>query len=108
VRIPDWYALLLLGLAAYRVWRILGLDDVLDKPRRWLVRLPDYWQPDGGGDLPDEYREHLAKFIQCPWCLGFWVALGWWGAWQVEGRWTLIVAAPFAIATVVGELGKFD
>lgn len=44
--------------AAYRVWRLIGYDDVSAAARyRWL--------PEGS------WSEAL---VECPWCLGSWVA----------------------------------
>ena len=82
---PNWYALILLALAAFRVWRLLAIDTVLDGPRE---RLPQSW----------------AWFISCPWCLGFWVSLSWWAGYQLWPHAALIVAVPFAVSTLVGLL----
>jgi Protein of unknown function (DUF1360) len=81
----DWYALILLALAAFRVWRLLAVDMVLDGPRE---RLPKSW----------------AWFVDCPWCLGFWVSLGWWAGYQLWPHAALVVAVPFAVSTLVGLL----
>lgn len=81
-QIPDWWAVALLSLAAFRLWRLLAEDTILDGPRAKLVR----------------YRE----FVTCPWCLGAWVAIGWWLAWCAWPHWSLIVATPFAISALVG------
>ena len=32
-QIPTWYGTILLSLAAYRVWRVLAEDTILDRPR---------------------------------------------------------------------------
>lgn len=77
----------LLALAAYRVWKLIGDDEILARPRDAAVRrLGDKWE----------------LFLVCPWCAGFWVTLAWWGAWWAWPRTTLIVAAPFALNAVVG------
>ena len=83
--IPDWYILILLALASYRTWRLLAEDEILERPREWLI----------GG------RKRLAEFVVCPWCLGFWVALGWWGAWQIWEFGTEVVAVPLALSALV-------
>jgi hypothetical protein len=100
VKIPDWYELLLLALAAYRLWRLLAEDDILDRPRRWLVRLGSEWEKEGD-PVPANYRASLAEFLTCPFCFGAWVALGWWGAWQIWPHATLVVAVPFAISALL-------
>lgn len=86
MNVPGWYALLLLALSAFRTWRLLAEDTILDRPRAALVR-----------PLPKG-----EEFILCPWCAGFWVSLAWWAAWQAWPHGTLVVAVPFAISAVVG------
>lgn len=99
--VPNWYHLAILALAAYRTWRLLAEDDILDKPRRRLVRLGESWKKDGD-PLPDGYRSTLALFLNCPWCAGGWVSVGWWIFWQLSEHWAAVVAVPFAISALVG------
>lgn len=77
--IPEPYLFILLALVAYRVWRLVAEDAILDLPRRWLVRLPSTWKE--GDSLPRKYRGELALFINCPWCAGAWVSLLVYGFW---------------------------
>jgi hypothetical protein len=95
MRVPDWYELLLLGLAAWRTFQLLAFDDVLDLPRRWLLKLCD-WQ-EGETNLPEGYRLEWAKFITCPYCLSPYIATLWWGAWQISGKWTDVIASLIAL-----------
>ena len=97
--IPDWYELGLLVLASWRTWHLLAEDDLFDRSRRWLTRLPTGWAD--GDRLPDRYRLRLAEFINCPYCFGFWIGLAWWGAFQIWEFGTLVVAVPFAISAGV-------
>ncbi len=87
--IPNWYAALLLALAAYRVWRLFALDTILDPVRRGLA----------SGSRREE-------FLTCPFCLGSWIALASWVAWVAWPHGTLVAAAPFAIMAVVGLVGS--
>ena len=103
MNVPDWWTLALLGLAAFRVFRLLGMDTILDELRLRLVGLRGWKE---GQLTPASYRSRLAEFLICPWCLGFWVALAWWAAWQQWPHGTLVAAAPFAISAVVGILGE--
>lgn len=105
MEIPNWYETLLLAIAAYRLWRLLAEDDLFDRPRRWLVRLGDAWEKEGD-PVPAGYRASWAEFLTCPWCFGFWVALGWWGAWQIWPHATLVVAVPLALSAGVGALAR--
>jgi Protein of unknown function (DUF1360) len=104
VTVPSWYAIALLSLAAYRTFRLLGEDTVLDRPRHWLVRLPADYQY--GDAIPESYRQGLALWLQCPWCAGFWNAAAWFAAWQIWPHGTLVAAALFALSTIVGTAGK--
>ena len=100
MNIPDWYVLILLSLASYRTWRLLAEDEILDRPRNWLLKLDPKWREEGDPTGPD-YREKLGNFLSCPWCLGFWITLGWWGAWQIDGFWTTVFAVPMALSALV-------
>ena len=82
---PDWWEALLLALAAWRVWHLIALDDLTDRLRRYVTA----------------GRERLLDFIECPYCLGFWVALGWVAAFAIDDTATLWAALPFAVNTVV-------
>src|SRR5262245_55816629 len=112
--IPEPYQFVLLALVAYRVWRLLAEDGILEKPRRKLVRLPSTWND---GPLPEEYREEWATFFNCPWCLGAWVSLGVYVGWIATlGEWPdsaseifVGFGVWFAISCVVGLIrAKLD
>jgi hypothetical protein len=103
VNVPSWYAATLLALAAYRSFRLLGEDTILDRPRAWLVRLPASYHD--GDAIPAGYRQELAIWLQCPWCAGFWHAACWLAAFEIWPHGTLIAAALFALSTVVGIVG---
>jgi hypothetical protein len=78
---------LLIGFAAYRLWRLIGQDTITERLREGL----DGWALD---------------LVTCPWCLGSWIAF----------TVTAIVAAVvglaypvlvgLAAATVTGILGE--
>ena len=102
--LPTWYGLLLVSLAAFRTWRLIARDTILDWPRNWLVGLPVRWQEDD--PVPDGYREHLAIFLECMWCAGFWVSIVWWVAFEVTPHWTTIAAVPFAVSALVALAAK--
>ncbi len=90
--IPDWWTVVLLALAAFRTWRLIGEDTILDGPReRFLVWFEKRWA-------------WGREWLTCPWCAGAEVAVLWWFAWIAWDRWTLIIATPLAISAVVGFL----
>lgn len=98
--IPEPYQFVLLALVAYRVWRLVAEDAILDRPRRWLVRLPRKWQE--GDSFPSKYREELALFLNCPWCAGAWISLVVYIVWiAVLGEW------PDTASEVVVGLGMW-
>ena len=77
--------LAVVALAAFRTWKLVADDTILDRPRAWLCR----WV--GKADV----------FITCPWCAGFWISVGWAAAWWAH-EWAVYAAVPFAISAVVG------
>lgn len=97
--VPDWWEVALLALAAYRTFRLIAEDDILEGPRRRLLRMAAGWEE--GQDLPEEYRDKLALFITCPACLGFWLSVAWFVAWQIFPHETLVFAAVWAISALV-------
>lgn len=106
--IPPIYQFLLLAFAAYRLWRLLAEDEILNRPRRWLVRLPLSW--DDGDAIPKNYRNEWAIFFQCPWCLGAWVCLGTYIGWMFTVGTTpssvsevfVAIAVWFALSSTLG------
>lgn len=98
--VPSVWEALLLALAAYRTWRLLAEDSILDRPRRWLLHLGPDWQEDGD-PVPDDYRQPWAVFLTCVYCAGSWSAVGWWAAWLVFGDWALMFAVPWALSSLV-------
>lgn len=98
MRIPDWWQAALLSLAAFRAFRLLGYDVILDAPRDVLTRRSK-WQE-------GKHRVGLDMWLHCPWCFGAWVSIGWWLAWEAWPHFTMVAAAPFAISAVVGLVTK--
>ena len=106
MNIPNWWTALLLAAAAWRCFQLVAFDDLFDKPRRYVTRLPYDWEagPDSKPNpTPDDYRDGLARWLLCPYCFGFWITLAWWAAWQAWPHGTLVVAAPLLLsAALVG------
>jgi hypothetical protein len=95
---PEPYELVLLALAAFRVTRLIGWDDITEP---WRHRLAGY------DDAPGAPRGLAARLVECPWCLGWWVSLGWWAAWARFEDETLLVATPWAVAALVGLAARW-
>lgn len=108
VTVPGWLELVVIVFAAFRTWHLVAEDTVADRPRRWVLRLGDWKPAEKGPDPPppDGYREGLALWIQCPWCSGFWVAVVWWGAFELWPHGTTVAASVLAIAALVALVAK--
>jgi hypothetical protein len=83
VRDPNWYQVLVLGFASWRTWCLLASDTILNAPRRYVTTRWGWTE----------------EFFECPYCLGFWVAGVWFGAWLIFPQ---TVTALAALATVAG------
>lgn len=83
---------LVLGLAAYRIWRLVALDSITQRLRESTI---------------DEGPEWVGQLLYCPWCLGSWVAFA--ATWLADV--VIGVPAPVAVAlgaaVVVGALGEW-
>lgn len=95
--IPTPLAFALLALAAFRIFRLLGRDD--------LPPLPEWRNKAVGaeevGGIWTFRRPTLAHWLQCPYCLGFHVSWVLYGLYWWQPRWSLVAVAPFAINAVV-------
>lgn len=114
--------LVILGLALFRLCRLLGWDEITVPLRGWLTitdRAYDVWTPLLNRDLergvdpwPDQAppftrrRWYVAKLIRCPWCLGVWLSIPVWACWHVAPRATLGVASVLALAAIPGLVAK--
>lgn len=106
----EWFWFILLSLAAWRVFRLLAEDTILDKPRRKLLRLHKDWAKEGDA-TGEDYREELGLFITCPYCAGFWISgvalllysliIEWHGVFAFLVTW-------FAISAIVAWSAKLD
>jgi ABC-type antimicrobial peptide transport system permease subunit len=102
LRTPDWWSATLLALAAWRTFHLLAFDDILDRPRRYITRLSPKWKEEGDA-TGEDYREGVANFLTCPFCMGWWIGLAWWGAWLAFPTASVGIAFGFAIsAGVIG------
>lgn len=95
---PSPLALVVLILAAFRLWRLLAEDDLppLARARDWLTGAQ---REDGEWSFR---RPTLAHFLACPYCLGAWVSLAVYAAWLSAPVPTLYAMTPFAISGAVG------
>jgi hypothetical protein len=98
--IPDWWVSLLIALAAFRTFRLIGYDTILDPVRNKVIKREQAHDPEG------KYRRELDIFMHCPWCLGFWITAAWWLSWLAWPHFTTVVAVPWALSAFVGLVAK--
>lgn len=101
----DWLTIAILGIAAWRTFNLLAHDKILDRPRRWALRLDPGWAKPGDA-TGDDYRLKWAIFLTCPYCAGFWISVAWFAAYQVSEFWTLFAAMAFVLNAIVVALAK--
>lgn len=101
--IPEPFEFALLCLIAARLWKLIGDDRILDRPREWLL---DRVETRGRDSV------YWGDFIICPWCAGFWVSGLTYAAWvAILGELNSASDVPvglgvwFAISGVVGLFG---
>jgi hypothetical protein len=58
------------ALATFRITRLLIEDEILRGPRMAIL---GKLEPEGFTQPGDESK--LAYFLQCPWCMGMWIAV---------------------------------
>jgi uncharacterized protein (DUF2062 family) len=100
--VPGPLALGVLILASFRLWRLLGYDELTEGLRS---RLTGSWHD---GEEWQFDRPLLAQFVTCPWCLGAWVSLLVYGGWLLWPTASLYVLVPLAISAAVGLIAKLD
>lgn len=100
----DWLTLLLALGATARLVRLAVIDDagVLVRTPVTLLLMAALGRA-RGGDL-------AARLLGCPFCIGFWLALGvaaTWGAWADERWWqagALVLTASYVAGHLVSTL----
>lgn len=90
-------ATLLIGVAGYRLWRVIALDEITEPIRNWLH----------GRRRNLRMVNGVLALSYCVWCLGWWIT----GAlsavviyWQDWSWWSLVLLWP-AGSAVAGILG---
>lgn len=87
--------LIVVALAAYRIWRLVGVDTVFRRPREWVT---GKWGQDSWA----------TELVTCPWCAGSWITF----AVTAVAAQVVTVRIPvlfaLAAATVVGLVARVD
>lgn len=90
MQVPSWYELILLALASWRTWVLVSRDDILNRPRRYVTL----------------NRKRTGEFLDCPYCSGFWIALAWWGAYELWPHGAVVVAGAVAVTALLPLIEK--
>lgn len=101
-------SIVILGLASYRITRLVVLDTLLDEPRMWVLR---NLAPRPGGRLGQRAsrlrrtRIKIAEGLQCSYCVGVWITVGLSGLWHLYGwaRGPIVVAAVCGIQALLSS-----
>lgn len=90
---------LLIGVAGFRLWRIIARDTITEPLRAPLIKHSD-----------NRMMAWLLDLILCPWCAGFWITGLLTIAVDLHYRWPGIepILVWFAASAVCGFLGRAD
>jgi hypothetical protein len=94
-------AFVIVALGAFRLTRLVGWDTITAPLRARLLGADDAGKP-----TRPRPRWGAAAFVHCAWCVGFWISVAAYAAWEFWPDATLIVMAPLAISAVVGVVAK--
>lgn len=106
MNLPGWFEFVVLALVAFRFYRLIGEDTILDRPRSWVLGLSG-WDPKD--EAPDTYKKEWGEFITCPWCAGFWISGLATLTWALVDDWPGVVSFVltwFALSATVGLIAK--
>ena len=91
----DLLALAVLGLATFRLARLISTDTVSRRLRDeiWKRHSP---------------AKGLGYLITCNWCLSIWIGIALTISCTMIPVWTLIAATPFALSAIAGLLTAYE
>lgn len=90
---------LLIGLAAFRLWRLAAIDSITE-PIHGRLRASRH-----------PVMQWFDTLVSCPWCLGFWIATGLtWGVWWLTDAYSTVDALimMWAASAVTGLVASVD
>lgn len=88
-----------LGLASYKIGRLVAKDDVTTWMRAPVTRDEDAQEPERKG-----MARALGELVTCPYCIGLWVSAGLTGALALRPRETRLVTTVFEAQAVADFL----
>jgi Protein of unknown function (DUF1360) len=94
-------AVVVLGLAVARLWRLISQDLVLAPLRDRLVGAEKFKV--GDAEVAKNARPAVVEFLGCPWCLGFWLSIPAVALWRyAPDDVVLWIVGVLAVSEVVG------
>jgi hypothetical protein len=103
--LPSPFAFLVLALAAFRLTRLVGWDEFPPAVRARQALTGEtvhHNVTDSQGPIYRWRRPTLAKFLACPYCVGFWIGLAVYLLWVFLPTQTFYAALPLALSAAVG------
>ena len=91
--VPGPWQFAIAVMAVHFAFYLLSESVLLQRPRDWLLHRLD--------------SDEAQAFVECPWCLGWWLSLAAWTSWLVfphggtDMGWAVGIAVPFAMACSV-------
>jgi hypothetical protein len=104
MKFPDWWQTAILIAASWRTWQLIAHDEIADRFRRWALKIGRDWRE--GTPAPPGYRARWGKWLICPYCAGFWMALAWFAAYEIYPRGTIFVGLPLALSAGLIAIAK--
>jgi hypothetical protein len=89
------FEFIILGLATYRLTRLITRDVIMDGFRNWFWKK---WSPE---------KSKLGYLLTCEWCLSIWVASLFYISAMITSV-TIAVAGVFALSAVAGLLTAYE
>jgi hypothetical protein len=109
-------------LALMRLTRLINADTILDRPRLAIITRARASRLDAnearalGQDVRAKLLERRAQrwatfnyFVQCPWCVGMWLALGtaWLPLWFADNHVVQFFGVALATSHLIGVCARF-
>lgn len=123
----TWLYAVIGALAAFRLTRLVGWDEITARPRAWASGVPDRSYKQLAASIEDSIakgvdpwsgtvrkpplskeRYYVAKLLHCPWCVGWWISLAvaLVAYWRLDVSWWFAAAYALAVSSVVGLVAK--
>lgn len=85
-------------LAAYRIMRLIQIDEISVPLRQWYVRF----------SRGKPFFIYMRPLFTCPWCLGVYVAAGTITLMAIGGLFWYVMARILALSLILGFMGYVD